>query len=35
MYKETTGTGISNSIPLDVGSGYQGIEAYQVVIYKV
>ncbi|MDR0409374.1 MAG: IS5/IS1182 family transposase, partial [Spirochaetaceae bacterium] len=28
VYKETIGTGISNSIPLDADSGYQGIKAY-------
>jgi hypothetical protein len=28
IYKETTGTGISNSIPPDAGSGYQEIKEY-------
>jgi hypothetical protein len=28
MYKETTGTGIGNSIPPDAGPRYHGIEAY-------
>jgi hypothetical protein len=28
VYKETIGTGISNSIPLYADSGYQGIEEY-------
>jgi ribosomal protein L35 len=28
VYKETIGKGISNSIPLDADSGYQGIEEY-------
>jgi hypothetical protein len=28
VYKDTIGKDISNSIPLDADSGYQGIEAY-------
>jgi cysteine synthase len=29
IYKETIGTGISNSIPLDADSGYQGVVCYR------